>query len=379
MNVNCTTEFGKVDDVIDGSFQKGEEETLKIGFNHKILIDALRAIGEDEVRLSFNGPTNPILFTPVHKDDEDDENDAPITAVVEGEVVLSANASVMINNSIGVKKIKCTVGLSMSGKITFDAKVELGSEDEYKEKDFLSIYVPVVVIPGLSVNVDVGFTWQYLFEASLHAEAEIKIDRTAGFEIDGASKDVIWTDNNENAKSGDKLFESDASGEIKLKGAYFIALHLKVGIGLAGEGVEFQLKVGTGPKVEAQLTYKFGQRTETLSDDLEWLAEREEIYKGLNADTYFKLQWGFLIDIVFSVGTWEFQFSEWLKLLGIENVAFIDLWVLNATPGTDKIDDRHLAQDERKYTGTLKNKLNLIFSYDAALMFVDVSPGAAKD
>lgn len=73
MNVNCTTEFGKVDDVIDGSFQKGEEETLKIGFNHKILIDALRAIGEDQVRLSFNGPTNPIVFKPVHKDGEDDE------------------------------------------------------------------------------------------------------------------------------------------------------------------------------------------------------------------------------------------------------------------------------------------------------------------
>ena len=313
--------------------------------------------------------------------DDDDDSDAPITVVAEGETILSANASIMIDNSIGLKKIKCTVGLSMSGKITFDAKVELKPEDDYLEKDFLTINVPVVLIPGLTINVDVGFTWTYLFEASLHAEAEIKIDRTAGFEIDGASKDVIWDNNNENVKSGDKLFESDASGEIKLKGEFFIALHLKVGIGLLGEGLEFQLKVGTGPKVAAQLTYKFGQRTEKLSDDLEWLAEREEIYKGLNADTYFKLQWGFLIDVVFSVGdgAWTFQASEWMKKLGIDNVVFIDLWVLNATPGTDKIDDRHLAQDERKYTGTLKNKLNLIFSYDAALMFVDVSPGAAKD
>ncbi len=73
MNVSCSTEFGKVDDVIESSFQKGEEETLKIGFNHRILIDALRAVAEDEVKLTFNGPTNPIIFSPVHKDEEDDE------------------------------------------------------------------------------------------------------------------------------------------------------------------------------------------------------------------------------------------------------------------------------------------------------------------
>ncbi len=73
MNVSCSTEFGKVDDVIESTFQKGEEETLKIGFNHRILIDALRAVAEDEVKLTFNGPTNPIIFSPVHKDDEDDE------------------------------------------------------------------------------------------------------------------------------------------------------------------------------------------------------------------------------------------------------------------------------------------------------------------
>ena len=73
MNVSCCTEFGKVDDVIDAEFTKGADGDLKIGFNHKILLDALRAVGEDTVRLSFNGPTNPILFSPVHADDADDE------------------------------------------------------------------------------------------------------------------------------------------------------------------------------------------------------------------------------------------------------------------------------------------------------------------
>ena len=73
MNVSCSTEFGKVDDTIEGTFNKGDDQTLKIGFNHRILIDALRAIGEDEVKITFNGPTNPIIFSPVHKDDENDE------------------------------------------------------------------------------------------------------------------------------------------------------------------------------------------------------------------------------------------------------------------------------------------------------------------
>jgi len=73
MNVSCTTEFGKVDDVIESSFVKGTEENLKIGFNHRILIDALRAIGEDEVMLTFNGATNPIIFSPTHDDEKDDD------------------------------------------------------------------------------------------------------------------------------------------------------------------------------------------------------------------------------------------------------------------------------------------------------------------
>ncbi|MBR3994138.1 MAG: DNA polymerase III subunit beta [Clostridia bacterium] len=73
MNVSCSTEFGKVDDIIESTFIKGEGETLKIGFNHRILIDALRAVGEDEVKLTFNGATNPIIFSPVHNDELDDE------------------------------------------------------------------------------------------------------------------------------------------------------------------------------------------------------------------------------------------------------------------------------------------------------------------
>ena len=73
MNVSCSTEFGKVDDVIASSFIKGDEEVLKIGFNHKILIDALRAVGEDKVKLTFNGPTNPIIFTPVCDEENTDE------------------------------------------------------------------------------------------------------------------------------------------------------------------------------------------------------------------------------------------------------------------------------------------------------------------
>ncbi len=72
MTVSCSTEFGKVCDEIGGEFHKGKDDILKIGFNHRILIDALRAIGEDKVKLTFNGPSNPIIFSPSESEENAD-------------------------------------------------------------------------------------------------------------------------------------------------------------------------------------------------------------------------------------------------------------------------------------------------------------------
>lgn len=72
-NVCCQTEIGNVDDSITCTFEKGEDEELLIGFNHRLIIDALKNCGEDTVHLSFNGAVNPVIIRPVHKEGEDDE------------------------------------------------------------------------------------------------------------------------------------------------------------------------------------------------------------------------------------------------------------------------------------------------------------------
>lgn len=353
----------------DMNIETGDVELIKKEFKGQLTIDK-----------NFKVKVEDITDKDEDEDGGEDEDTPPITVVAEGEIVLSANCSVIIDNSISLKQIKCEVDFSASGKITLDAKVELSpGKDDKTELEFLSIPIPVVVIPGLSINLDLAFTWDYLFEASLHAEASIKVQRTAGFIIDGINADVIWTTKEENNSDGKKSFEAGASGELVLKGEVFVGLLFKVGLGLAGEGLEMQLELGTGPKLEAQLTYKFGQIARSLSDDPEWLKERIEIFQGLNEGTYFKLKWGFIVDFSLSVwdGTFQIKASDWLKLIGKENKVFVDLWGLSAAPDTKSINDRYL--EEYLYKGQLKNGLRLIFPYDVGLMLIDESPGALRD
>lgn len=70
-NVSCTSENGTVNDFISCEFEKGEEESLNIGFSYKFVLDALKNCGEDKVHVSLNGAVNPIVITPVDKDGED--------------------------------------------------------------------------------------------------------------------------------------------------------------------------------------------------------------------------------------------------------------------------------------------------------------------
>ena len=312
---------------------------------------------------------------------KEDEDEGAIVIAAEGTAVLGTYCSVIINNEAGIKKVKCTVDMTVGGLLTVDANASLEpDEDEKTSHDFLNIPIPVVILPGLSVNVDIGVTWNYKLEASLHAESWFNISRTAGISIDGSNRDVIWTTEKEdNSKKPFKL-ENGNSAEITLQGELFLALHCKVGIGLGGEGLVFQLKFGTGPKFSASLHYKTGQKASTLNDDPDWLNERIEIYKSLNDGTFFKIEWGFLFDLEFSVAKdqWSFAVSEWLEKLGIDNVLYVDMYSLLATPSTDEIKKR-MHYNDYCYRGILPNTNNLIFFYDAGMMFIDASPGATVD
>lgn len=63
--MSCITTIGKSYDecVIDG-----EIDGLEIGFNNRYLLEAIRAAGDETVRLSLKGPLNPMVITPVEGD-----------------------------------------------------------------------------------------------------------------------------------------------------------------------------------------------------------------------------------------------------------------------------------------------------------------------
>lgn len=311
---------------------------------------------------------------------DDKDNEGPITFTANVKATSVAHFSLIIDRYLDFKRIEGGVDFSAEGKVTFEASVDFKpDEDDKKEFDFLTVPIPVVVIPGVSVNIDFGITWDYLLEAKISGEAGISIDRSVGFIISGDDKDVTWTDSKENNKKNPFNFGGDASGEVSLKGELFLAFHVKVGIGIAGEGLEFQFKFGTGPKVSAQLTYKFGQIDREVSDKPDWFKERSKIFSGLNEGTNFVVEWGALVDMGFYVANDAFSFtlSDFLEKFDIEPTVFWELYRLDAAPNTSEITKRTFT--DYKYSGTLKNTLRLIFPYDAGLIFVDDSPYALYD
>lgn len=66
LTVSCKTPLGRSKDVCP---LLGKGEKLEIGFNHKYLLDALRACPEDEVMLSLNTHIAPIIITPPESDE----------------------------------------------------------------------------------------------------------------------------------------------------------------------------------------------------------------------------------------------------------------------------------------------------------------------
>ena len=306
---------------------------------------------------------------------EDLEDETPIVFAIEGKAALYALCSAMVDVEAKQKKIRCEVGANLEGKVSFEVSSSISSEDdEDTEVDFVTIPIPIAVLPGLSINVDVGFTWDYKLEAKLAAEGSFKMSRTAGFEIDGSKRDVIW-DNGGNDFDNPLNFENEYSAEVSLEGELFFAPHVKVGIGVACEGLEFQLKFGAGPKVAGKISYKNGQHDLELRDEPEWIEQRKEIYSGINDAAYLTLELGLLFDLQFSVANdgWTFSVGDWMEKIGLDNKVFFELYRLNGGPDFTEIENKNLYNG--RYKGVLRNSAPTMFTYDASVMFLDISKG----
>lgn len=306
---------------------------------------------------------------------EDLEDETPIVFAIEGKAALYALCSAMVDVEAKQKKIRCEVGANLEGKVSFEVSASISSEDdEDTEVDFVTIPIPIAVLPGLSINVDLGFTWDYKLEAKLAAEGSFKMSRTAGFEIDGSKRDVIW-DNGGDDFDNPLNFENEYSAEVSLEGELFLAPHVKVGIGVAGEGLEFQLKFGAGPKVAGKISYKNGQHDTELRDEPKWIEQRKEIYSGINEAAYLTLELGMLFDLQFSAlnDGWTFSVGDWMEKIGLDNKVFFELYRLNGGPDFTEIENKKLYNG--RYSGMLRNSAPTMFTYDASVMFLDISQG----
>ncbi|MGI6030016.1 MAG: DNA polymerase III subunit beta [Eubacteriales bacterium] len=65
LRVQCMSTIGKVQDELDIQSEGGE---IEIGFNHRYLLDALKACEEEQVRLELSSPLSPCVMTPCEGD-----------------------------------------------------------------------------------------------------------------------------------------------------------------------------------------------------------------------------------------------------------------------------------------------------------------------
>lgn len=65
IHFSCTSSIGKANDVLSTSVIGDEVE---IGFNNRYMLDALRNIDADEVKITLNGGLSPMIITPVKGD-----------------------------------------------------------------------------------------------------------------------------------------------------------------------------------------------------------------------------------------------------------------------------------------------------------------------
>ncbi|MBQ7109535.1 MAG: DNA polymerase III subunit beta [Clostridia bacterium] len=66
INISCSTSAGNVDDNIPVDLM---DAALEIGFYNRYLLEAIRAIDTENIRLKFNTPTSPLVIEPTDGDD----------------------------------------------------------------------------------------------------------------------------------------------------------------------------------------------------------------------------------------------------------------------------------------------------------------------
>jgi len=64
---SASSEIGKVTEQLQTNELNGER--LKISFNSKYMLDALKVVDSEQIFLGFNGPTHPIVIKPLHSAD----------------------------------------------------------------------------------------------------------------------------------------------------------------------------------------------------------------------------------------------------------------------------------------------------------------------
>ena len=305
-------------------------------------------------------------------------SEGPLVVKITGKSFFDACCSTIIDKAQGISRTECYVDAVLDGKITVEGSFGYKPKEEI-EKNWVKIPIPIPVLPGLSINIDLGVTYDFFVGMQATLEGGFKIGRKVGFILQGSDKDVIWEEHvydDPREKFSTGLYGSDA---FAVKGEFMIVPHVKVGIGLLGQGVKFQLKFGAGMKISAQASVEGGQLDYALEDDPEWLYEREELYKKMNDGTFLKLESVLLFDLVFTVlnDGWSLKVSDWMSLFGLDNKMYYPWYEVGAVPNTTKFEEKHFTGGV--YKGILKSDYKHLFKYDASIMFVDNSPGAPLD
>ncbi len=70
LSISCNTMLGKFKDEFDIEMSDGE---IEIGFNHKILLEAVRACGEEYINLRLTHKLGPMIISPVHDEEKNDD------------------------------------------------------------------------------------------------------------------------------------------------------------------------------------------------------------------------------------------------------------------------------------------------------------------
>jgi DNA polymerase-3 subunit beta len=66
IKASCESAIGNADDRIDAEI---DVDRIEIGFNSRYLLDALRAVESDKVKLELSGPLSPIKILPPEGND----------------------------------------------------------------------------------------------------------------------------------------------------------------------------------------------------------------------------------------------------------------------------------------------------------------------